>query len=88
MLDVVKDPQSHSVFFDNLFTGYELLVHLRNTGFQATGTVHENRLNKCPLEGSHKMKKQKRGAYDYKFDTNEEILFVKWVDSTCVAAGS
>lgn len=44
MLDVVQDPCSHNVFFDNLFTGYELLVHLRNLGFQATGTLRENRL--------------------------------------------
>ena len=28
MLDVVKQPQSHNVFFDDLFTGYDLLVHL------------------------------------------------------------
>ena len=49
MLDVVKELQSYSVFFDNLFTGYELLVHLRELGYQATGTVRENRLKKFPL---------------------------------------
>ena len=76
------------MFFDNLFTGYELLVHLRNTGFQATGTIRENRLKKCPLKGSNKMKKQERGTYDYKFDTNKEILFVKWLDNTCVTVGT
>ena len=53
MLDVVKEPQSYSVFdwfvFDNLFTGYELLIHLPELGYQATGTVRENRLKKCSL---------------------------------------
>ena len=44
MLDVVQDPYSHNVFFDNLFPVYELLVHLRYLGFQATGTLRENRL--------------------------------------------
>ena len=34
MLDVVEEPQSYSVFFDNLFTGYELLVHLRELVFK------------------------------------------------------
>ena len=56
MLDVVDDPNSHIVFFDNFFTGYELLVHLRNTGFQATGTVRENKTNKCHLKTSKQMK--------------------------------
>ena len=54
--------------------GYELLVHLRELGFQATGTVRENRL--------------KRGTYSFRFDTNEEILFVKWLDNTCVTIGT
>ena len=34
------------------------------------------------------MKKQQRGTYDYCFDTNEEILFVKWRDNTCVSIGT
>ena len=39
MVDVVKTPQSHCLFFDNLFTGYDLLVHLMNIGYRATGTM-------------------------------------------------
>ena len=88
MLDVIKEPQSYSVFFDNLFTGYELLVHLRDLGYQATGTVRENRLKKCPLMEAKEMKKQKRGTYSFRFDTNEEILFVRWLDNTCVSIGT
>lgn len=88
MLDVVEEPQSHSVFFDNLFTGYELLVHLRELGFQATGTVRENRVKKCPLMESKELKKQKRGTYSFRFDTNEEILFVRWLDNTSVTIGT
>ena len=63
-------------------------MHLRNTGFQATGTIRENRLKKCPLKGSNEMKKQERGTYDYKFDTNKEILFVEWLDNTCLTVGT
>ena len=44
MLDDVQDSCSHSVSFNSLYTGYELLVHIRNLGFQATGTLRENRL--------------------------------------------
>ena len=88
MLEAVKVPNSHSVFFDNFFTGYDLLVHLRNLGYQATGTVRENRLSKCPLRPTNAMKKEKRGTYDYMFDTNEEILFVRWSDNKCVCVGT
>ena len=88
MLEPVKVPNSHSVFFDNFFTGYDLLVHLRNLGYQATGTVRENRLSKCPLQPANIMKKEKRGTYDYMFDTNEEILFVRWSDNKCVCVGT
>lgn len=88
MLEAVKVPNSHSVFFDNFFTGYDLLVHLRNLGYQATGTIRENRLSKCPLQPTNVMKKEKRGTYDYMFDTNEEILFVRWSDNKCVCVGT
>uniref|UniRef100_A0A0L8IF49 PiggyBac transposable element-derived protein domain-containing protein n=1 Tax=Octopus bimaculoides TaxID=37653 RepID=A0A0L8IF49_OCTBM len=88
MLDVVEEPQSYSVFFDNLFTGYELLVHLRELGFQATGTVRENRLKKCTLMEAKELKKQNRGTYSFRFDTNEEIIFVKWLDNTCITIGT
>jgi len=88
MLSVVENPCSHRVFFDNLFTDYALLVHLRNLGFQATGTMRENRVNKCPLKDAKQMKKEKRDSYDYRFDCSEEILKVKWLDNKCVIAGT
>ena len=34
------------------------------------------------------MKKEKRGSFDYRFDYNEEILIVNWVDSKCVTVGT
>ncbi|XP_068221243.1 piggyBac transposable element-derived protein 2-like [Palaemon carinicauda] len=77
MLDGVKVSNANSGFFDNFFTGYDLLVHLWNLGSQATGTLRENRLSKCPLRPAKIMKKEKRGSYDYMFDTNEEILLIE-----------
>ena len=60
MLSVVENPHSYTVFFDNLLTDYPLLVHLRNLGFQAIGTMKENRLSKCPLKDSKLLKKDKK----------------------------
>lgn len=88
MLKNIEEPTSHSVYFDNLFTGHDLLVHLRELGFQASGTIRENRLRKCPLKSTKDMMKENRGSYDYRFDTNEEILIVKWHDNKCVTVGT
>ncbi|XP_068201516.1 piggyBac transposable element-derived protein 2-like [Palaemon carinicauda] len=88
VLEAVKFSNAPSVFFDNYFTGYDLLVHFRNLGYQATGTIRENRLSKCPLRPAKIMKKEKRGSYDYMFDTNEEILLMRWSDNKCVCVGT
>lgn len=58
MLQAVADPESHSLFIDNYFTTYDLLVHLRNLKYQVTGTLRENRLKQCPLESSCAMEKK------------------------------
>ena len=50
--------------------------------------MRENRLSKCPLKDSKLLKKEKRGSYDYRFDCNEEILIVKWLDNKCVTVGT
>ena len=88
MLSELENLQSCTMFFDNLFADYPLLVYLRNLGFQATGTLRENRLSKCPLKDSKLLKKEKRGSYDYRFHCNEEILIVKWLDNKCVTVGT
>ncbi|XP_068205408.1 piggyBac transposable element-derived protein 3-like [Palaemon carinicauda] len=77
ILTVVDSPFSYNVYFNNLFTDYALLVHLRNLGFNAMGTMRENRISKCLLKESNGMKKESRGTYDYRSDCNEDILIVK-----------
>ena len=34
------------------------------------------------------MKKEPRGTFDYIFDTNNEILIVRWLDNKCVTMGT
>ena len=34
------------------------------------------------------MKKGERGAFDYNFDKNHEIFFVKWHDNSLVTMGT
>ncbi|XP_014777174.1 piggyBac transposable element-derived protein 3 [Octopus bimaculoides] len=58
MLDVVEEPQSYSVFFDNLFTGYELLVHLRELGSSNWNCAREQ-AKEMSFDGSKRTEKQK-----------------------------
>lgn len=85
MCSVVDEPNSHCIFFDNLFTSRGLLTILTEKNMRATGTVRENRLQQCPVKASKVMTKEERGSYDYRFDKKKEILVVKWNDNKVVS---
>ncbi|XP_049829097.1 piggyBac transposable element-derived protein 3-like [Schistocerca gregaria] len=76
MLDCIEKPENHCVYFDNFFTSRDLLIHQRNLGFRATGTVRGNRVGDCLLLSSNELKKTVRGYYDYQRMRNGEVLFV------------
>lgn len=73
-----------SLYFDNFFTSASLVSKLGKMGFGATGTVRENRTDKCPLENSAVMKKKDRGVYDSAVDKDENIVCVRWKDNSVV----
>lgn len=57
------------LFFDNLFTGFPLLMHLRDRGYEATGTIRDNRIPRnCPLMS--KKKNEKSSTRDNKIGEN------------------
>ena len=84
MIKVLETPEAHKVYFDNFFTGFALMRHLKKVDIRATGTVRANRMNKCPIEEDKQLKKRDRGSCDYRFDTQNEILAVTWDDNNCV----
>lgn len=59
-----------------IFTSAKLIRSLGEKGFGATGTVRDNRTDKCCLTGLAEMKKQVRGAMDCPFDKNNKIVGV------------
>ena len=85
-LKTCDNPVNHSVFFDNFFSSYKLLVDLDVKGFRATGTMRNNRIGKCPLADVSDMKKTERGSYDFRSASNLEI--VRWNDNSVVTIGS
>lgn len=84
----IKHLPTH-LYFDNLFTGLNLLDELRKRGYHGTGTIRENRIPKdCPISSNKQMKKAPRGTYVYQLDKNTGILVAKWMDNSVVAASS
>ncbi|XP_049961757.1 piggyBac transposable element-derived protein 3-like [Schistocerca serialis cubense] len=88
MLNCIEKPENHCVYFDNFFASRDLLIHLRNLSFRATGTVRGNRVGDCPLLSSNELKKTVRGNYDYQRMRNGEVLFVRWHDNRLVTIGA
>nr|CAH7732419.1 unnamed protein product [Callosobruchus chinensis] len=43
-------PVNHQIFFDNFFHHSNSSYILQNNGYFVTGTIRENRTNKCPME--------------------------------------
>ncbi|XP_029409603.1 piggyBac transposable element-derived protein 1, partial [Nannospalax galili] len=59
--------------FDSFFTSSKLMSALKK-GVRATGLIHENRTNKCPLMNAEHMKEMKRGYFDFRGKKKHVIL--------------
>ena len=75
--------------FDNLFASIKLLTHLKENGYQGTGTIRENRIPRdCPLPSKKIMEKKARSTVASIIDRTHGILFVRWVDNGVVTVAS
>lgn len=81
LLSHLEDRSKHTVTFDNFFTSHKLMTRLLHDGFFALGTVRDNRTNHAPLMNIKEMRKKPRGSSDFRFDTNNSILAVRWNDN-------
>lgn len=78
----IPRPENHTVFFDNYFSTHSLFASLKNKGIRATGTIRENRTQKCPLTSNKVFAKNERGFYDWRYDSNNELICVRWKDNS------
>jgi hypothetical protein len=92
MIDQLLPDHKHLPFhfyFDNLFTGMNLLRYLKGRGYSATGTIRDNRIPKdCPLTGKKEMQKKPRGSIDSIVFQPDNIILVRWVDNSVVTVAS
>lgn len=78
LLENVKTPNYHRIYFDNFFSWYKLLCLLSEKKFFATGTVRNNRIRKAPLKTGNELT---RGDSDFQFDQTNNILVYRWADN-------
>ncbi|XP_059794088.1 piggyBac transposable element-derived protein 1 [Balaenoptera ricei] len=64
--------------FDSFFTSVKLMSALKKKGVRATGTIRENRTEKCPLMSAEHTKKMKKGYFDFRVEENDEIILCRW----------
>jgi hypothetical protein len=89
LIKSIRDPACSAVYFDNFFTSYELLYHLRNEyGILSLGTIRRNRLRNCPIKNEKTLKKSGRGSYQQLVDNGNKINTVAWYDNKCVLLAS
>lgn len=92
MIDEIPTKYKHlnyHFYFDNLFTGLNLLQHLKDCGYDGTGTVRENRIPRdCPLICKKQMMKKERGTYDSITCVPPKINIVRWMDNAVVTVAS
>lgn len=77
----LKKLSSYHLYFDNYFCNPDLLVHLKEVGLIATGTVRPDRIK----EKNVLDKKAKRGTYIVKQEKNSGINFITVMDSKPVS---
>ena len=86
LLSTFPQEKPYNLFFDNFFTGLPLLDRLTELGHFGTGTVRENRTEKCPLDEQKAMKKMGRGAMCMR--VTSDIAIVRWNDNSIVTLAS
>ena len=78
----------HKLYFDHWFTILPLSHFLKSKQVCAGNTIRANRLADSPLDTNKDLERQRRGALDYRVDSNSGIITPKSVDNKTVQAAS
>ena len=73
-----------NLYFDNLFSSFELCAQLKLRNYFATSTIRDNRLQKCPITSVAEMKKKRRGSISSITDTANDLHVCRWLDNSVV----
>lgn len=82
----IKPKAGYKIYFDNYFTSVRLLEHLSDMNICATGTIRENRTERCKFLTPKEWKQKDRGSYE--FMANDHVMLVQWKDNKVVTVGT
>ena len=90
LAESIPNGAGFKVFFDNYFTTLPLLIHLKNKGTYATGTLRSNRASTANriLSSEKDLKRTGRGSMDDVVDVNNGLYVIRWLDSGIVQLSS
>ena len=84
----ISEPRNSKVYFDNFFTSFEVISHLKSAEIYTIGTMRQNRLRNVEMKDDKELAKEPRGSYDYRRDTTAGITVVKWRDNKVLTLAS
>ncbi|KAK2717888.1 hypothetical protein QYM36_006626 [Artemia franciscana] len=62
----------------------DLVVHLKEIGYDCVGTIRQNRLSGCEVMEEKGMKCLRMGNIDWRIEKLTEVCLVRWYDSKVV----
>ena len=72
------------MYANNYFTSVPLIAELPKRGIAFVGTVRNNRMKGCMLKSEKVLHKGGRCKYNYKVETNNNIIAVRWMATKAV----
>ncbi|XP_065319094.1 piggyBac transposable element-derived protein 3-like [Gordionus sp. m RMFG-2023] len=81
--EIIPPNINHKLYMDNFFSSYQLYLMLKKRDIMVSGTIRSNLLSGCTLKNDKALKKEGRGAIDYKSEKNG-IIICKWQDNKAV----
>ena len=76
--------RNYKLFNDIWFSSIGLAKKLKDEGIHSLSTVRPNRLKGCKLKEENLLKNEGRGSYDFRVETKENIMVLKWFDNKSV----
>lgn len=83
VMRLTKDlqPRKRQLFFDNLFSSPNLLVHLTSKEVYAVATLRSDRSRGCKLPTDKDMRKKSRGSMEQFVDNKNGLVICAWYDN-------
>ena len=84
LASTLESDKNYKLFADNYFTSLPLVNALKLKSIWYVGTVRANRLKGCELKTEKELKKEGRGAVDYKVEATSNVIALRWYDNKAV----